>query len=84
MIKGLINVGSKIVEVLMDRGDIKYLILSVLEEKPMHGYQIINEIKEKFNGLYSPSPGTIYPTLQMLEEQRLIRVERKGEKKFTV
>ena len=50
----------------------------------MHGYQIISDIKEEFMGLYSPSPGTIYPALQMLEEQELIKTSRKEKKNYEI
>ncbi len=76
------EIKSRIVEHIMSRGDIKYLILYSIMKKPMHGYEIMNNIKEEFNGLYYPSPGTIYPTLQMLEEQGLIKVNHKDGKKI--
>jgi len=50
------------------KGDLKYIILDLLKEKPRHGYDIIIELEEKSHGLYKPSPGVIYPTLQLLEE----------------
>jgi len=78
--KGL-TIGSKIAETFMDKGDIKYFVLAALEKESMHGYQIMQNIREEFLGLYIPSPGTIYPTLQMLEEQKLIKVKSKGTRK---
>lgn len=51
-----------------ERGDMKYFILHLLSEKPKHGYEIIKEIEKSFGGFYSPSPGAVYPTLQMLED----------------
>jgi DNA-binding PadR family transcriptional regulator len=51
-----------------ERGDLKYVILSLLEEKPRHGYEVIRALEERFGGLYAPSPGSVYPTLQMLED----------------
>lgn len=56
--------GSRIFE----QGDLKYVILRLLEEKPRHGYEIIKELEDRFGGAYSPSPGTVYPTLTMLED----------------
>src|SRR5437879_11538079 len=53
---------------VFDQGHLKYVILRLLEEKPRHGYEIIKEIEDRFAGMYSPSPGTIYPTLTMLED----------------
>ena len=50
------------------RGDIKFLILEVLAEGPRHGYDIISELDAKSSGRYRPSPGSVYPTLTMLEE----------------
>lgn len=51
-----------------ERGDMKYMILSLLQDKPKHGYEIIKDLEQQFGGFYSPSPGSIYPTLQMLED----------------
>jgi len=53
---------------VFEQGDLKYVILRLLEEKPRHGYEIIKELEDKFGGAYSPSPGTVYPTLSMLED----------------
>lgn len=78
--KGL-EVQSKVAETFLGKGDIKYLVLDALNKKEMHGYEIMNSIKKKFLGLYSPSPGTIYPTLQMLEEKEMVKSEKKGKKK---
>lgn len=56
-------------ERLFGRGEIKYLILDLLKDQPRHGYDIIRALEERFHGFYSPSPGSVYPTLQMLEDQ---------------
>jgi DNA-binding PadR family transcriptional regulator len=53
---------------VFEQGDLKYVILRLLEEKPRHGYEIIKELEDRFGGAYSPSPGTVYPTLTMLED----------------
>ena len=53
---------------IFEQGDLKYVILRLLEEKPRHGYEIIKELEDRFGGAYSPSPGTVYPTLTMLED----------------
>ena len=79
--KGLL-VGSKVAELFMNKGDMKYLILYELKNKPMHGYEIMNAIKNEFANIYSPSPGTIYPTLQMLEEQGLVKSSNKDNRKI--
>ena len=50
-------------------------ILRLLAEQPMHGYQIIQELSSRTGGVWSPSPGSVYPTLAALEDQGLIRVE---------
>ena len=53
---------------MFGQGDLKYVILRLLDEKPRHGYEIIKELEDRFGGAYSPSPGTVYPTLTMLED----------------
>ena len=54
---------------MFGQGDLRYIILQLLAEKPRHGYDIIKELEDRFGGAYSPSPGTVYPTLAMLEDQ---------------
>jgi DNA-binding PadR family transcriptional regulator len=56
-----------------EKGDVKYFVLHLLRDKPKHGYEIIKEIEQAFGGFYSPSPGAIYPTLQMLEDLDYVR-----------
>jgi len=51
-----------------DRGLVRYLVLDAIASQPRHGYEIIQVIGEKSGGAYRPSPGVVYPTLQMLEE----------------
>jgi DNA-binding PadR family transcriptional regulator len=51
-----------------DHGDLRYVLLGLIAERPRHGYELIKAIEEKFGGAYSPSPGVIYPTLSLLEE----------------
>ena len=55
------------------RGDIRAAILVLLAEEPMHGYQIIQELGERTGGVWQPSPGSVYPTLQHLEDEELVR-----------
>ena len=55
------------------RGDIRSAILALLGEGPMHGYQIMNELAERTGGVWRPSPGSVYPTLQQLEDEGLVR-----------
>jgi DNA-binding PadR family transcriptional regulator len=57
-----------------EQGDLRFVILHQLAEKPRHGYEIIKAIEEQFGGLYSPSPGVIYPTLTLLEDLGYARV----------
>jgi DNA-binding PadR family transcriptional regulator len=68
----------------MRRGDIKYHLLEILKETPRHGYEIISEL-EKQSGGYRPSPGSVYPTLQMLEEGGYLTSEQiDGKKVYTI
>ncbi|WP_339234544.1 PadR family transcriptional regulator [Oceanobacillus sp. FSL W7-1281] len=53
----------------------------MLQEQSRHGYGLIKELEEKFKGLYSPSPASVYPILQMLEDQDLVNVIKEGRKK---
>ena len=53
---------------LFDYGELRLVILSLIAEKPRHGYEIIKAIEERLGGAYSPSPGVVYPTLTLLEE----------------
>jgi DNA-binding PadR family transcriptional regulator len=53
---------------LFEHGDLRFVILSLIAEKPRHGYEVIKAIEEKVAGAYAPSPGVVYPTLTMLEE----------------
>ena len=65
------------------RGDIRAAVLALLTEQPMHGYQIITELESRSQGAWRPSPGSVYPSLQALEDQGLVRnVERDGRKVF--
>ena len=50
------------------RGNVKFIILDLLRDKPKHGYEIMKDLEAKGSGFYAPSPGSIYPTLQMLED----------------
>ncbi|WP_343601902.1 PadR family transcriptional regulator, partial [Mycobacterium sp.] len=54
------------------RGDIRAAILTLLAERPMHGYEMIKEIAERSQDLWRPSPGSVYPTLQLLDDEGLI------------
>jgi DNA-binding PadR family transcriptional regulator len=54
------------------RGDIRAAILALLGESPMHGYQIMSELNERSGGVWRPSPGSVYPTLQQLQDEGLV------------
>jgi DNA-binding PadR family transcriptional regulator len=71
---------------IFEQGDLKYVILRLLEEKPRHGYEIIKELEDRFGGAYSPSPGTVYPTLTMLEDIGYARVsaDESGRKVYSI
>jgi DNA-binding PadR family transcriptional regulator len=67
------------------RGRVKFAILELLKEKPRHGYDIIREMEERSGGVYSPSPGVIYPTLQALEDQDFVTsTEQDGKKVYSI
>jgi DNA-binding PadR family transcriptional regulator len=65
----------------MARGDVRAAVLALLAEKPMHGYQIIHEIEERSGGAWKPSPGSVYPTLQLLADEGLIVAEESNGRK---
>jgi DNA-binding PadR family transcriptional regulator len=70
---------------VFESGEVKYVILRLLKEKPRHGYEIIKELEERMGGCYSPSPGTVYPTLQLLEDQGYVRaVESDGKRVYHI
>jgi DNA-binding PadR family transcriptional regulator len=67
------------------RGDVRAAALALLAERPMHGYEMIREIEERTEGSWTPSPGSIYPTLQLLEDEGLITgQEIEGKRRFTL
>jgi DNA-binding PadR family transcriptional regulator len=63
------------------RGDIRAAILALLGEEPKHGYQIIREIADRSEGAWTPSPGSVYPTLQQLTDEGLVRSEEADGKR---
>ncbi|MGI8498521.1 MAG: PadR family transcriptional regulator [Gemmatimonadaceae bacterium] len=71
---------------MFEQGDLKLVILQMLDEKPRHGYEIIKELEERFAGAYAPSPGTVYPTLTMLEDlgYARARTEESGKKIYEI
>lgn len=58
------------------RGDVRSAILLLLTEGPMHGYQLIQQITERSGGVWTPSPGSVYPALSQLEDEGLVHLER--------
>jgi DNA-binding PadR family transcriptional regulator len=70
-------------ERLFEQGDLRLVMLALIADRPRHGYDIIKALEEMTGGEYSPSPGVIYPTLTLLQEQGLIdAVEADGGKKL--
>jgi DNA-binding PadR family transcriptional regulator len=70
---------------MFEKGDLKYVILGLVKDKPSHGYEIMRALEESFHGFYAPSAGSVYPTLQMLEDMGYISgSERDGKKVYTI
>jgi DNA-binding PadR family transcriptional regulator len=68
-----------------ESGDMKYVILKLLREKPMHGYEVMKALEEHTCGCYKPSPGTVYPTLQWLEDEGLVTAKDvEGKKVYEI
>ena len=67
---------------MFEAGEVKFVILRLIKEKPRHGYEIIKALEERLAGCYTPSAGTVYPTLQLLEDQGYVRVVEEGGKKI--
>jgi len=67
---------------MFDGGELRLVLLALLEEQPRHGYDLIREIEERTGGSYAPSPGVVYPTLTMLDEMGHIdEVKEEGSRK---
>ncbi len=70
---------------MFESGEVKFVILRLLKEKPRHGYEVIKALEEKMSGCYTASAGTVYPTLQLLEDEGYIRaVDTEGKKVYHV
>ncbi len=70
---------------IFEKGDLKYVILNLLKDKPSHGYEIIHAMEDQFHGFYTPSAGSVYPTLQMLDDMGyVVSSERDGKKVYTI
>ncbi len=67
------------------RGDLKFALLELLQERPMHGYEMMKALEQQSGGFYSPSPGSIYPTLQMLEDRGFVTSKDvEGKKVYSI
>ena len=70
---------------MFESGEMKFVILRLIKEKPRHGYEIIKALEERMSGCYTPSAGTVYPTLQLLEDQGFVKVvETEGKKIYHI
>ncbi len=67
---------------MFDSGALRLVVLGLIAEEPRHGYDIIKALETRFQGAYSPSPGAIYPMLQMMEEADLVVSETHGNKRL--
>src|SRR5918993_3205588 len=65
------------------RGDVRAALLLLLAEEPRNGYQLIQEIERRSDGVWRPSPGSVYPALQQLEDEGLVAPTEEGRKAFT-
>jgi DNA-binding PadR family transcriptional regulator len=67
------------------RGDVRSAVLALLDDRPMHGYEMIQELEERTGGRWTPSAGSIYPTLQLLEDEGLVTAEEvEGRKVYSL
>jgi len=64
------------------RGDVRTAVLLLLDEQPMHGYQLMQTIGERTGGAWSPSPGAVYPTINQLEDEGLVTVTADAGRKL--
>jgi len=70
---------------LFQKGDLKYVILGQLKDKPAHGYEITRALEERFHGFYSPSAGSVYPILQLLQDMGYVTsLEKDGKRVYTI
>ena len=67
---------------MFDSGALRLVVLGLIADEPRHGYDIIKAMEARFQGAYSPSPGAIYPMLQMLEEADLVASQTTGNKRL--
>ena len=70
---------------MFKKGDMKYVILDLVKDKPSHGYEITQALEDRFHGLYSPSAGSVYPVLQLLEDMEYVTSNvMDGKKVYTI
>jgi DNA-binding PadR family transcriptional regulator len=70
---------------LFAKGDLKYVILQLLSERPAHGYEVMRALEERFSGMYTPSAGAVYPTLQLLEDMGYVSpAQEDGKKVYSI
>lgn len=70
---------------MFESGEMKFVILKLVREKPRHGYDVMKALEEKFRGHYTPSAGTVYPTLQLLEDEGFVKaVDTDGKKVYHI
>lgn len=70
---------------VFERGDLKYVILQLVSERPAHGYEVIRALEERFGGMYTPSAGAVYPTLQMLEDMGYVTsAQQDGRRVYSI
>jgi DNA-binding PadR family transcriptional regulator len=77
--------GSRTRGRMFDRGDLRYMVLALLEERPMHGYEVMQALEKEAGGWYTPSPGSVYPVLQLLQDQGYVTSEeRDGKRTYSI
>jgi len=70
---------------VFDRGDLKYAVLRLLARKPMHGYEVMQALEEESGGWYTASPGSVYPVLQLLQDQGYVTSdEEEGKRVYRI
>jgi DNA-binding PadR family transcriptional regulator len=70
---------------LFEKGDLKYVVLQLLSERAAHGYEVIRALEERFGGMYTPSAGAVYPTLQMLEDMGYVTsTQQDGKRVYSI
>lgn len=73
--------GSRDRDRVFDRGDLRYMVLALLKERPMHGYEVMQALQKEACGWYKPSAGSVYPVLQMLQDQGYVTSEERDGKR---